>query len=534
MADLVPKQNMSVTAKEPLAPWPAIDRFPTVIGAGLTLGYISSVFRLCLTGYRQQYVDLLDELLEKDPHAFAVIQKRVLAVGQGKVTFTPPEGLEAGEKEIAEECAAWVQGEWNGIPSTRTAVTQLAWGLYYAVAALEKMCVRNPDGSLSVTSFEFVHYRRLSFPDPWKWDLYIWDQGLVQGPAYGLAPTQGVYGLNIEKIRDKYVVHTPQVRGSYPTRDGIGREIAYWMALKLIATRLAPQYLERFAIPFADITFNTKGPDDKNPRIAGKSGSAGGNDDIDGANAAAVALGSGALSRWVHSDAVSLEFKTHEAGSPKLTFAEWITISNTEMSKAASGGTLTTEVTHAGGNRALGQTQNKNEEKLYAYDAGVMGDTLKRDYSDFMVENNPRYRGLPKRLFPVCKVLVNEEPDPNDVVERAVNMAKGGAPVDADATATKAGVALVPNPDPTKPRRMFPLLGSNMNPAPHVIGLDDEEDVVQPPAPQAPGKPGEEPTEPPAKGAPTKPTPPKKPAGRPARPAAKTATKTTKPAKKKA
>lgn len=516
------KSSGGLLAKQPLAPWPAIDRWPTVIGQGLTLAYISSVFRLCLTGYRQQYVDLLDELIEKDPHAFSVVQKRVLAVGQGKVTFTPPAGLEPGEREIAEECAKWVQSEWDTIPSTRTAVTQLAWGLYYSVAALEKMCVRNGDGSLSVTSFEFVHYRRLAYPDPWKWDLYIWDQGLVLGPAYGLAPTQGVYGLNVEEIRDKYVVHTPQVRGSYPTRDGIGREIAYWMALKLVATRQAPQYLERFAIPFADIEYNTKGPEDRNPRIAGDAAD-GSNDDINNAQAAADALGVGALSKYVHPDSVKIALKSHE-GPSKLTYAEWINVANTEISKAASGGTLTTEVSHAGGNRALGQVQQKNEEKLYAYDAGVMGDTLKRDYSDFMVDNNPRYRGMPKRLYPVCQVLVNEEPDPNDVVKRAEDMAKSGAPVDADETAKKAGVALIPNPDPTKPRRLFPLLGSSMSPAPHVIGLDDEEDVIQPPTPTAPG--GEKP---PAANAATPKTPAKKPAA--GQPAPK---KTTPPARRAA
>ena len=43
----------------------------------------------------------------------------------------------------------------------------------------------------------------------------------------------------------KFIVHAPQIRGDYPTREGLGRQLAYWFALKLIATRGAPQRANR-------------------------------------------------------------------------------------------------------------------------------------------------------------------------------------------------------------------------------------------------------------------------------------------------
>ena len=474
----------------PLAPWPAIDRTPNILGSGLTLSYISSVMRLCLTGYRQQYVDLLEELLTLDPHAFSVLQKRILAIGQGKLEFVAPDEKsipDDNEREIAADVAAWVQSEVNQIPDLTGAMTQLAWALYYAVSCCEKILVRRDDGCIGIESLEFVHYRRLSYPDPWKWDLYVWDQGLVMGPNYGLAPTQGVYGLNIESIREKFIVHAPQVCGSYPTRDGLGRELAYWMAIKHIASRLAPQYLERFAIPFADVEYRTAESDElpDQPRIATK-------EDIALGSQAARNVGTGALGYWTHPDSLKLTFGKPE-GSPTLTFAEWITLCNSEMSKAASGGTLTTEVTSTGGNRAVAAEQGKREDKLYQYDANRMAATWKRDISDFLVANNPKYAGLPKRLYPLCKVHVNDDPDPSEVIARAAQGAAAGIPIDADAIAKQANLPTVPKPDgqEAEPRRMIPIQPVSISVPNEVLGLPKMPDPPPPPtgAPLTPAMP---------------------------------------------
>jgi phage gp29-like protein len=474
-------QRALAMSLDAIAPWPAVDRWPNIIGSGLTLQYIGAVTRLCLTGYRQQYVDLAEELLSLDPHAFSVVQKRVLAIGQGKVEFVPPKGEDLpdeGERAIAKDVAAWVQSEINQIPDLIGAMTQLAWGLYYSVSAVEKMLVRRDDGSIGISALNFVHYRRLSYPDPWKWDLYIWDQGLVLGPGYGMAPTQGVYGLNVESVREKFVVHTPQVCGSYPTRDGLARELVYWMAIKHIASRYAPQYLERFAIPFADIEFSTKGsnptaPDQ--PRSATK-------EDIGNATQAGRDLGAGALAQWVHPDSVRLVFGKPD-GTPALKFEEWIELCDGQMSKATSGGTLTTEVTAKGGNRAVAQEQGKREEKLFEYDAGRMAATWKRDVGDFLVENNPRYAGLPKRLYPLCVVHVNDDPDPTDVIERAAKGAGAGLPVDADAVGRLTRLPLVENPKPTTPRRMIPIMPVKVTVPNDTLGLPDPSPPLPSPIP---------------------------------------------------
>lgn len=506
-----------------MAPYPAIDRFPTVIGQGLSLAYVSAVFRLCLTGYRQQYVDLINELLEKDPHGYSVVTKRVLTVGGGSVDIEAPEDLKpGGEREVAEECAQWVQGEINQIPDLQGALVRLAWATFNAVAVLEKMIVEREGGALGIADLRFVHPRRLSYPDPWKWDLYIWDQGLVLGPEYGMAPTQGVYGLNTTKFPGKFVVHTPQVRGDYPTREGLGRQIAYWMCLKMIATRLAPQYLERFAIPFADIEFNTKSETDNGPSLPRDASP----EDISNAEAAARAVGAGALSHWVHPDSVALKFQTPDVGTAKLTFPEWIELCNAEESKAVLGATLTTEIGSSGGNRAASETQKKGEQKLYEFDAGALAATLKRDVSDWLVENNPKYKNLPRRLYPQVKVHVNEDPTATEIIANASEGAKAGLPVDADQIGQRANVPLVPNPNPKQPRRMLPLAPIIVKVANEELGLHDPPEPPTPPPglvpPGAQGAPpGEEPD--------PKAVPPK---GKPATPPNDAKAKAKAPAKK--
>src|SRR5437016_3905133 len=82
----------------------------------------------------------------------------------------------------------------------------------------------------------------LSFPVPGSWDLYIWDQGAV-APDFSYSPTNRMYGLRVDDIPGKFVIHAPQIRGGYPTRNGLGRQLAYWITLKLVATRGAPKYL---------------------------------------------------------------------------------------------------------------------------------------------------------------------------------------------------------------------------------------------------------------------------------------------------
>lgn len=445
MTNTTTSQAVAQDVEGVVAPWPFIDKHPTVIGPGLSLTYISSIFRLSLTGYRMQYVDLLDELLEKEPHGYSVLMKRILGVAVGKLTLKPAKGLKGKRKEkqaqvIADFCAAALEN----IPDLRQHLASLLWANYYAVAACEIHWCHN--GTNVVPGrLSFIHSRRLSYPI--SWDLYIWDQGQVLPFDYGFsAATNGGNGrgLRVADYPAKFIVHAPQIRGGYPTREGLGRQLAYWFAYKSIAASGAPKYLERFSRPWPEASYATSS--DGKPTVANTQ-------TIEAATAAVKAMGIGNLSAWIHPDSVSLNMRTPDGstgGTGKITFGEWIGICNSEISKAALGGTLSTEVGSAGGNRSLGDTQKRSETKVFEYDAALLGGTIKRDLLTHLVAFN--FPGQ-EDLVPDLDIQVEDSPDPLMLMQRAKIGVDMSMPVDADKLAEQANIPLV-QPSDEKARRL--------------------------------------------------------------------------------
>lgn len=471
-----------------VAPFPQADKFPIVIGQGLTLSYLSSAFRLCNSGYRLQFVDVLNELMEKDPHAYSVVSKRVLTVGSGRLDVIAPDTTTPEDRDLAAEVAQYVKTELAGIPNLRQTQALLAWAVYYGVGAHEIIWGYRDDGDLHINGLEFVHHRRLSYSNPYSWDVYVYDQGSPAMPGGMPGQTQktstwGVYGIRIADYPGKFIVHEPRVRGDYPTREGVGREIAYWMTIKNVATRLGPAYLERYILPWIDIEFNTTDPNTARaaaaPRIAT-------DEEIASASSAAQILGIGGLSNFVHSDAIKVNLRRPE-GAPVLTVGEWVAMCDAQMSKGVLGATLTTEVSTNGGSRSLGGVQKTGEEKLYDFDATSLAATFDRDLVYWIVKN--KYPTLPARLFPKAKIYVKAEPTADEMLARADVAARAGIPVDADAIAARCDLPVIPQLDPAdldvngrpkpgpdgkvkpQPRRMIPIANNSFAVAPETIGL---------------------------------------------------------------
>ena len=178
--------------KRTVAPWPLVDRYPILIGSNLTLSYITAALRICQNGYRQQLVDVLDELIEKDPHTQGVVAQRVLAVAGGRVEITPapvadPESDEAAK---AKEIAADVQRRIDAIPErTQAFFACLFASLFYGAGADEIHWRLDADG-WNITGLGFVHSRRIAWPDQNDWSAHIWDQGSVMPTSIASPPTR--------------------------------------------------------------------------------------------------------------------------------------------------------------------------------------------------------------------------------------------------------------------------------------------------------------------------------------------------------
>jgi len=438
--------------KAPLAPYPSVDRYPTILGSAVTLAYISSVFRLALTGYRREFVDVLDELLERDPHMYAVVAQRVHAVAGGRIQVIPAETEQGSGDEVrAQELADLVKRRIGAIPDFQQSVAQLQWGgLFYGVGASEISWRQDEDGWYPAR-LHWIHSRRLAYPDATSWSVRIWDQGMVSSWGYLEDPTGRLFGIKCDDFPGKFLVHTPSVRGNYPTRDGLGREMAYWSALKLMGARGASQYVERFGKPWTAGYYTTG--DDGHPRAANE-------EDIKALEAAGRALGIGSLAHATLPDSTKLDIFGPAAFAPgsNLIHAAFVAMCNAEISKAGLGQTDTVEA-GPNGSRAATEVRKSGTYELYRYDAACMSETLHYLARWIVRLNAPE----DERLTPKVILHAAEAPDPDALVKRAATLADAGAPVDADELGELTGVPMLPatkpgeNPQGRRLYKMAPL-----------------------------------------------------------------------------
>ena len=482
----VSKEPLPVTSQDsaPTAPWPSVDRYPTILGSAITLQYISSVFRLSLTGYRQEYVDCLDELLERDPHTYATLSQLVFAVASSRVTLEPPKNLNEADAARARVIADEVQAAILAIPDLEQSLVALAWAIYYAVSAAE--IGWDYDGSRwRITRLYWIHSRRLSYPDPATWSVRIWDQGYFSGWGSGApgAPTR-TFGVSPDEYRGKFIVHAPQLRGDYPTRDGLGRQIAYYMAIKLMAVRSAGQFVERFSKPWPIGYYSTS--DNGIPRAADGA-------DILKLDQALKGLGAGNLSNASLPDSVKVALEGPMAkltGTAKLVHPELVDLCNREISEAVVG---TNEVMQAGpnGSRSATETRDKSATGVRVqYNANALASTLQRDLVDVLCRLN--YPGE-AHLTPRLKLSNEPIPTAAETMDLAVKAVGINVPVDGTALGNAVGLPLVQAGDaaatrcvPVKPGSPFsgpdipepplpPAAPANDNGAPPGKGPADEQ-----------------------------------------------------------
>ena len=416
----------------PIAPWPLIDKYPSILGSNLSLQTVSSFCRLAITGYRQAYVDMLDELLEREPHGFSVLSQRVLAVAGGKFIVHPCDiPTDHSEHERAVEICEFVRRIVSGIPDFKQALADLLWGIYYGVSACE-IGWSNDGGTWRPSRLFHIHSRRLAYPEAQNWTLHVWDQGMVGDWFNPFAyPTAHLFGVRLEEYPGKFISHTPRLRADYPTRDGLGRVLCWYFSLKAMAIRGASQYIERFGKPWAIAHYATQ--DTGKPRTADQF-------DLNKADVAVKGLGMGSLSSAVLPDSVNIELQgPGKGGSIGITHDKYIELINAEISKCVLGQTFTTE-TGKYGSRATADVGQSGQLRIAKFDADSLCETLKRDLIFWIVKLN-----FPNdiHLIPRICIEVEDEPGPMTKLELASRAASFGVPVDARAIGRELGLPLV-------------------------------------------------------------------------------------------
>ncbi len=300
--ELVPATPAALMGRQ-LAPWPAIDRVPIVIGQNLSLAYITAAMRLSMQGWRYQFVDCFSELVEHDPATRGVLRQRIAPLAGARFEVHPaklPESAPQGDRDKAKEIAAEVEWQLDNLPMRSQWIAGLAWGAILGLTGSETDWAPGRDVDWVVRGERFIHSRRLNLPRVDTWDVHVYDQGLV-GPGLGnFGITGGPYGLRCADFPAKFVVHAPQGGYDYCTRDGEARSIAVYMMLKRMCVRASAQDFERTIRPWVVGYFKRDALGDGKQEFAQQG-------DIDVLNAAVQAIGNGSLNTVTISDACTIE-----------------------------------------------------------------------------------------------------------------------------------------------------------------------------------------------------------------------------------
>jgi phage gp29-like protein len=388
-----------------LAPYPIGDEQQRVMGSEVTLEYISMVFRECMNGRRRNYVDLLDEMLERDPHAYGVLFQRLLGALGGKILLEPPEDLPESQKARAKLMAQFVKTRLARIRKFKGSLLELLYHTnYFGVG-----CQETTWGVEQGTTFRvpmrlhMVHSRRIEYPFFDSWDAHIVDNSLaaIVDNKWRVSPEERgrdvrQFGVRIDDFYGKFITHVSRLRAAYPTREGLGRQIVFWMCIKGMAIRSGALLIERFAIPFALAYLNTIS-DEKHPRPATER-------DTLVAQAVLTALASGKTAKALLPDSVKLEFEQVLASSGKMPVVEFLRYIDAQIAKAVIG---TSELSDddTSGNKGRAEVVQDFILALLQYDADMLSETIQDCLINPMVEYNfpqdlaltPRFRLLVER-----------------------------------------------------------------------------------------------------------------------------------------
>jgi phage gp29-like protein len=453
----------SSAAQRLLTPAPIIDRTPIVIGGNLTLNYLASCFRNCTYGLRYQFVDVLSELLEHDPHARGVTRQRVLAVACAKLQVLPaklPDGHPLYEK--AQSIANQVDAMLRAIPRWSQSLFALAWGIITGLSAAEI------EWSLTdmwrPKALHSIHSRRLNYSNPTTWDLHVWDQGLVGPGMQYMGPTTGLYGLRMADFPGKFIIHAPTLSGEYPTRDGEGRFIASYMMIKRMVARAVAQDFERSVRPLI-VGYFSRDEEKDTPVPASTL-------DIQRLDAATKALGLGSLNSATLPDACKIEILK---GASTMDAEKFLLFLDGQMSKGVLGQDYTTQPGKTGA-RSASEVAERGTLKLSSYDAAAICDSLERDLIYWIVRLN--WPGCETLLCPRLALNVNEDLSAKELLDLAVKAAQVSIPWSKKDIAERGGMKLVDknekDDEPIKLVAASPAPGPDGDP-PDGGGDDDKE-----------------------------------------------------------
>lgn len=314
--------------------------------------------------------------LERDTHAFAMLQKRKKGLTARNWEVEP-----GGDRPIDQEAADLVEEILEALPFDRICEDLLDATLKgYAICEVVWM----RDGNRILPARIKTHeQRRFRFDENWKPRLLTWT-AMLDG---------------IELPERKFIVHRFGVKGNNPYGLGLGTRLFWAVLFKREGVAFWLHFLEKFAGP----TVVGKTPygiltEDQRKLMRSL-------ESVRTSSAITVPIGT------------DIEF-LEATRSGSVTYEQWLAYWDRQISICVTGETLTTQVGESGGNRALGEVHQEMLDLLVDSDGDALADTLREQLLEWIVGYN-----LPGAAVP----YVSRQRPKNEKAEAETRQVKAGA-----------------------------------------------------------------------------------------------------------
>ncbi|MDO8432057.1 MAG: DUF935 domain-containing protein [Candidatus Binatus sp.] len=397
--------------------------------AGLTPDRLAQILREAEAGDPYRYLELAEEMEEKDLHYLAVLGTRKQAVAQLDVTVAAVSGS-AEDRRAADLVRELLV---DGPVPLESALLDILDAIGKGFSATEIIW------DTSGREWAPLH---LKWRDP-RWFEFDWVSGeevLVrtlggerEAEAGASRPrhlaARGVLGASAEERRAqpftaplapyKFIVHFSKAKAGLPIRGGIARAAGWAYLFKNYVLKDWVTFTEIFGQPLRIGKYHPGATEqDRNTLLRAVANI--------GTDAAAIIP-----------ESMQIEFtEARQSGSAELyqKFCEYL---DAQVSKAVLGQTLTTEMTHAGGSRAAAEVHQAVRADILNGDARRICATLARDLVRPIVDLNLG----PHRRYPKIKLGMAEHEDVKALVEIVAMLADRGLRISQKAMLEKLGIA---------------------------------------------------------------------------------------------
>lgn len=313
--------------------------------AGLTPQRLATLLRGSIRGDTRLYLELAEEMEERDPHYFSVLGTRKRALTQIKPSVESA-SKSAQDAAIAAEVEALLT-----TPEFRDMLRDLVDAFGKGFSAVEILWTER-DGKWIPGGYIWRDPKYFTFDYISRSELRLAEIGTIDGVA--LPPA-------------KFLVHKPKLKSGIPIRSGLARMAAWSYCFKNFSIKDWASFLDVFGMPIRVGKYHPSATPEERRKLLQA--------------VASIAVDAAAIIP----ESMAIEFNEAKS-SGQVTFEGMARYCDEQISKAVLGQTMTTDG-HAGG-LAQAKVHNQVRTDIMDDDADQLSATINRDLVAWYVRFN--------------------------------------------------------------------------------------------------------------------------------------------------